>query len=280
MTESGERPTRREDRVAGERRSSPVEEGPSGRLSSSLQRGVGLLLEFSEERQLLGISELAELTGLSRPTTHRYASTLVQLGYLEQEGPARKYRLATGAGGPGAEIVGEIRRALPVREVLEDLRDAIGHTVSMGLLDGTRVLYIHRLFGHRRGQHAIDRELRVGAHIPAYCTALGRAMLASLSVAERRDRVAAIDLVPHGPRSIVEQHRLLVELDEVDSQAPVLSDEELVIGARSIAMLLPQTGRMQPLAIDVTVPSEAYTAAQLLKQIGPQLRLAARLTSP
>jgi len=231
---------------------------------------------FSKERQALGIAEMANLAGLSRPTTHRYARTFVRLGFLEQ-GAKRKYRLAPRAADPGAEVIREIRRALPARAVLEELRDEIGYTVSMGLLDGTRVIYIHRLFGHRRGQHLIDGELRVGAYIPAYCTALGKAMLASLSAAERRERVATIHLVPQGPRSITVQGKLLAELDTVNLRAPVVSDEEFVIGARSIAMLLPRPSSEQSAAIDVTVPSGAHTAAQLFTQIGPSVVRAAEL---
>lgn len=226
---------------------------------------------------MLGVSELADLTGLSRPTTQRYASTLVQLGYLEQ-GSARKYRLASRAADPGAEIIRELSRTLHrAHHVLEDLRDDIGYTVSMGALDGTRVLYVHRFFGHRGGQHLIDRELRTGTYVPAYCTALGKVLLASLPNTKRRARVATIHLVPQGPRSIAEHHKLLAELDGVDPRAPTVSDEEFVIGARSIAILISRATGKQPVAIDVTVPSDVYTNSQLLAQIGPKLRRAAKL---
>jgi IclR family pca regulon transcriptional regulator len=275
VIESSERTTPANKRASDDDQFSFIEEGPPGQLSSSFMRGIGLLLLFSEERQLLGISELADLAGLSRPTAYRYASTFVQLRYLEQ-GLSRKYRLASPAADPGTEIVREIQHMLQMHAALEDLRDQIGYTVSLGLLDDTRVLYVHRFFGHRSGQHMIDRELRVGAHIPAYCTALGKVMLASLPDAERRERVKTINLVPQGPRSITVQDTLLAELDDVDSEVPTASDEEFVSGARSIAMLLPRTVRTQPLAIDVTVPSHAYTTAQLIEQIGPKLGRAAQ----
>jgi IclR family pca regulon transcriptional regulator len=267
------------DNGAGDKGQPPRTRGiPSGRLSYSLQSGIALLLMFSEERQALGIAEMADLAGLSRPTAHRYARTFVRLGFLEQ-GAKHKYRLAAGAADPGAEVIREIRRALPARVALEELRDQIGRTVSMGVLDGTRVIYVHRLFGHRCGQHVVDRELRVGAHIPAYCTALGKVLLASLSDAERPERVATIHLVPQGPRSITVQDELLAELEDVSLRAPVVSDEEFVVGARSVAMLLSRASGEQPLAIDVTAPSTAYTASQLLKQIGPSVMRTAKLIS-
>lgn len=253
-----------------------IGEDNSGRMSQSLERGLKLLLAYSEGSQLLGVAELADIVGLSRPTTHRYAATFVQLGYLEQ-GHRRKYRLAPRAADPGTKIIQELCQALPADEALRELRTKTGYTVSMGALDRTRVLYVHRFFGHRRGQHKIDLSLRVGAVIPAYCTALGKAMLANLPEDERRELVTTMNLIPEGPNSIIEHDTLLAELDDIDPQAPLVSDEELIPGARSIAMFIARRGRMQPIAIDVTVPSEAYTATQLQEKIGPKLVRAAKL---
>jgi IclR family pca regulon transcriptional regulator len=248
----------------------PGEESQTARRSQSLERGLKLLLAFSEGSQLFGVAEMSDLVGFSRPTTHRYAITLVELGYLEQ-GAKRKYRLAPHAADPGTKIIRELRYALPADEALRDLRTETGHTVSMGVLDGARVLYVYRFFGHRRGQHAIDLGLRVGAGIPAYCTALGKAMLASLAEDERRELVSMIHLVPEGPNSILEHYTLLAELAKIDPRAPLVSDEEFVAGARSIAISIDRNNDARPIAIDVTVPSSAYTAEQLVQEVGPKL---------
>jgi DNA-binding IclR family transcriptional regulator len=104
-------------------------------------------------------------------------------------------------------------------------------------------------------------------------------MLASLPGTERSELVETIDLVPEGPRSITEQDALLADLDEIDPEVPLVSNEESALGATSIAMTLLRRNIKQPMAIDVTVPSDAYTATQLLKQIGPELTQVARLMS-
>jgi IclR family pca regulon transcriptional regulator len=275
-TDSDEPPAQDDDGTALHPQTQLVGEDKPGRLSASLQRGLMLLLAFSDGSKLLGIAELADQLGFSRPTTHRYASTLVQLGYLEQGG-AHKYRLALRAADPGTRIVRELRYPLQAEDVLRGLRDETGYTVSMGALDRTHVLYLDRFFGHRRGQHLIDLSLRVGAVIPAYCTALGKAMLANLPEGERHELVATMDLVAEGPNSIVEHNTLLAELDGISSQEPLVSDEEFVPGARSIAIPVTRPGSARPIAIDVTVPSEAYIAAELLEQIGPKLVRAAEL---
>ncbi len=253
-----------------------VRKEPNPRYSRSLEYGVAILECFSSERRELGIVDMAELVGLSRSTTHRYAVTLVALGYLEQESK-RKYRLTGRAGIPGSAAISAIRQSTHARGVLEELRDDTGYTVSMGVLDRARVTYVYRLFGHRPGQHAIDRDLGVGANVPLYCTALGKVLLASVSEAERRELLAGLSLIPHGPRSILDRDQLVAELERISLREAVVSDEESIGGARSIAVLVAQSHEELPLAIEVTVPSSAYTVAQLAKDIGPRLKRAAKL---
>jgi IclR family pca regulon transcriptional regulator len=245
--------------------------GPTDpRLSRSLECGVTVLQCFSGSRQVLGIADLANMTGMTRSTTHRYVITLVILGYLEATSK-RKYRLSSAASDPGMAKLGTIRRDLSrdlsVEVALEDLRNELGYTVSMGVLDRTLVLYVYRLFGHRPGQHVIDQDLGVGANVPLYCTALGKVLLASLTAAERRELLASLHLVPYGSKSITTKGKLVAELDRVSAQEVIISDEEFICGARSIAVLVPGSGCEGPLAIEVTVTSESYTVDQLVKSV-------------
>lgn len=249
---------------------------PDPRLSRSLEYGSAILESFSRERQVLGIADMAELVGLSRSTAHRYAMTLVELGYLEQNSK-RKYRLARGAAGPGTAAIGAIRRRVSARAVLEELRDETGYTVSMGVLSDVRVIYVHRLFGHRPGQYEVDQDLGVGANVPLHCTALGKVLLASLSDPERRELLARIEPTPYGPGSVKSMKELVAQLDRVSARGVVVSDEELVRGARSIAVLVARPRGERPLAIDITVPSSAYTVNRLVKSLGSRLKRAATL---
>src|SRR5690242_3043309 len=112
-----------------------------GRYSQSLERGLAILKEFTPDRPWLGIAEIAEALEMSRPTTHRYASTLVALDYLEQ-GPRRKYRLGTRAGDPGRSAVGSTALSEIPHQCLEDLRYASMCTTSMAVLDGDDIVYV------------------------------------------------------------------------------------------------------------------------------------------
>ncbi|HEY5194937.1 MAG TPA: IclR family transcriptional regulator [Solirubrobacteraceae bacterium] len=255
-----------------------VRPAPDPRLSRSLEYGVAILESFSREHQTLGIADISDIVGISRSTTHRYAMTLVALGYLEQD-TKRKYRLARRVAGPGSAAIGAIRQRVAARAVLEELRDDTGHTVSMGVLDGPRVIYVYRLLSHGVGQHAIDCDLGVGANIPAHCSALGKVLLASLSDAERRELLAGIKLIPRGPNTILKAADLTAELERTSPRGIVVSDEELLAGSRSIAVLVPRPPGEHPLAIDITVPSSAYTVERLVKRLGPRIKRAAKLIS-
>ncbi len=255
-----------------------VRAAPDPRLSRSLEFGVALLETFSVERQELGIAGLSDIVGISRSTTHRYATTLVALGYLEQDGK-RKYRLAPRAGRPGSAAIAAVRRDVHARAVLEELREQTGHTVSMGVLDRARVTYVHRLYGHRAGQYAVDASLGVGASVPVHCTALGKVLLASLSDAERREVLAGLHLRRHGPNTIVDKDALAAAIESISPRGAVISDEEAGPDMRSIAALVPRPSGEHRLAIDVTVPATAYTVERLRRQIGPRVKRAARLIS-
>jgi IclR family transcriptional regulator, pca regulon regulatory protein len=255
-----------------------IKAAPDPRMSRSLEYGVAILESFSRDHQELGIAALSDIVGISRSTTHRYATTLVALGYLEQD-TKRKYRLSTRAAGPGSAAIAAVRQQVHARAVLEELRVHTRHTVSMGVLENGRVIYVYRLFAHRLGQHAIDADLGVGASVPAHCTALGKVLLASLSDAERREALAGIQLTRHGPHTITDMRALVAELDRISPRGTVVSDEEMVEGSRSIAMLVARPIGEHPLAIDVTVPSATHTVEQLVKRVAPHLERAARLIS-
>src|SRR5712691_13106228 len=120
--------------------------------SKSLERGLAILSSFASARPLLGVSDLSREVGLSRSTTHRYVATLATLGYLQQDGATRKYRL-----GPRVLDLGfSAIHSMELREIsaphLQQLSDETGHTVNMAILEGTDILYVERCRSARAGQ--------------------------------------------------------------------------------------------------------------------------------
>lgn len=248
------------------------------KLSRSVEFGLAILECMSKDRPALGIADLADMVGISRSTTHRYATTLVVLGYLEQD-PKRKYRLSSRAAEPGMSVIGALRLRVPARPILEELRDRTGHTTSMAVLDRTRALYVHRLFGHRAGQYAVDGDLGIGAPLPVHCTALGKALLASMPDEERSPLLESLSLTRRGPNAIVAKRKLAAELERISESGVAISDEELMAGLRSVAVPVAVPAGVPPMAIDVAYPSDACSVAELTSKIAPLLQRAARRIS-
>ncbi len=250
----------------------------SGRFSSSLKAGLAILNCFSAEQPVLGIANLADELSMSRSTTHRYASTLVALGYLEQD-QSRRYRLAPRVVDVGMSVLDSMALRGKAREHLLELREQTGRTVSLAVLDETDVRYVDRLRGWRRGQHAVDLNLGVGARLPLHCSAMGKVLLANLP-AEERDRVIAeLELTRRGPNSITSKKALRAELERVRAEGLAVGDEELAPGVRTLAAPVVGPGGEVVAAIGIPVPADAFTRAQLQEVLGAPLRAAAKRLS-
>jgi IclR family pca regulon transcriptional regulator len=250
----------------------------SGRFSSSLVAGLAILNCFSAEQPVLGIANLASELSMSRSTTHRYASTLVALGYLEQD-QARRYRLAPRVVDVGMSVLDSMALRGKAREHLRELREQTGRTVSLAVLDGHDVRYVDRLRGWRRGQHAVDLDLGVGARLPAHCSAMGKVLLANLPEREREQAVAGLELTRRGPNSITSKRALRAELDHVRAAGLALGDEELAPGVRTLAAPVVGPDDEVIAAIGMPVPADAFTPAELQDVLGVPLRAAAKRIS-
>jgi DNA-binding IclR family transcriptional regulator len=240
-----------------------------------LLQGVALLECFRADRTALGIAEIAAMTGLSRPTTHRYAQTLLAVGYLEQD-VKRRYRLSNGPHKPGMNAIGMLRSETPAAaRILEDLCDRTGHTVSMAALDGDHAIYLHRFHAHGTGQYQADLDLRVGARIPLHSTAIGKALLASLSEPEQRKLLAQMTLKREGPNTITRKNVLEEELARIRTNRFSTCHQEQAADVHSIAAAITHTGRSRPLAISITIPPQLYTHKQMTKRFAKHVTNAA-----
>ncbi len=236
---------------------------PEPQFSRSLEYGLALLESFTAEHPAQQISDLADILELSRSTTHRYAQTLLALEHLEQD-PKRRYRLAHQAAQPGVSAIETLRAETPkATATLEELRAQTGHTVSMATINGTHALYTHRLHAHGPGQYVADLDHGTGAHIPLHATAIGKALLASLSQTEQKALIALLTLEQEGPNTIKTKKHLVEELNEIRTTGIATCNQEQAWGIRSIATHIPQPGRSRPLAISITTPATQHTTHTL-----------------
>jgi IclR family transcriptional regulator, pca regulon regulatory protein len=239
-----------------------------GRYSQSLERGLAILTAFTPDRTWMGIAELAETLEMSRPTTHRYASTLVALDYLEQ-GPRRKYRLGMRAGDPGRSAVSSTAlRNLP-QEFLADLRDRSTCTASLALLHGKDIVYIHRARSSWQGESEVAQRIGRGSHLPASRTAMGRVLLAHVSEQEQSDAIDAYADRPGSANALAAREKLIAELRSIRQKGIAIADQVRVHGQRCVAAPVMSKSSDVVAAIDVAASKSNFSRAQLLEQLAP-----------
>jgi IclR family pca regulon transcriptional regulator len=240
--------------------------------SQSLERGLAILSSFASARPLLGVSDLSREVGLSRSTTHRYVATLAALGYLQQDAETRKYRLGPRVLDLGFSAINSMELRHISAPHLQELSDATGHTVNMAVLDGADIVYIERCQSSRAGRREVDLNLHVGSRLPAYCTSMGKVLLAFLPSNELEAVLGAVRLARRGPNTITAKSELMKELERVRSRGLAVNNEELAYGLRSIAApVRSQTGDVVA-AINVAVHRSLVSLSDLIENLGATLR--------
>jgi IclR family pca regulon transcriptional regulator len=251
------------------------------RYSQSLERGLAILGCFTPKRPVLGIADIADELGMSRSTTHRYVITLVALGYLEQ-GASRKYRLGLRVTDLGMSALNSTGLREHAHPYLEELRQRTSYTTSLGVLDSTEVLYVDRVRSFRRGQGRIDLNLHIGSRVPAYCTSMGKLLVANLPDGEQRELLAQMKLTKLGPNTITSKKTLREELDEVQAAGFAVDDQEFAADLYAIAAPVRNEAREVVAAVNLAAPSSMISLEELVDALGPHLvstadRISARL---
>ncbi len=144
-------------------------------FATTLARGLGMLEAFRAGEEKLGNSELAQRTGLSRPTVTRLAQTLTELGYLQREG--NKYRPGVRVLSIAHPLLAGLRVRQLARPLMTELSAQLRSAVSLGTIDGLDAIYIET--SRSADPHPLSPD--IGSATPLAQSAIGRALLSMLS---------------------------------------------------------------------------------------------------
>jgi DNA-binding IclR family transcriptional regulator len=223
---------------------------------SVLERAFSILDCFGPDDADLSLADLSRRTGLPKSTVHRLAATLVAWRGLERVD--ERFRLGMRLFELG-ELVPHQRElrdaALPF---MEDLYEATHETVHLGVLDGTDVVYLAKVNGHRR----LSAPSRIGGRMPAYCTGLGKALLAH-SGPDLVEAIIGRGLRPRTPYTITVPSVLRTALAEVLAQGVAFDREENTLGVACAAAPVFMGGGRPVAALSVSAPTRHYEPEQL-----------------
>src|SRR5215468_11310416 len=139
----------------------------------SLDRGLQVLRAFNRERPRCTLSEVATEVGLSRAVARRSLLTLQHLGYVANQD--RHFFLTPRVLELGYSYLSSLDLPDLAQETMERLSQRVGESSSMGVLDGSEIVYVARIPVRR----LMSVALGVGSRLPAYATSMGRVLLAA-----------------------------------------------------------------------------------------------------
>ncbi|MCW2698106.1 MAG: IclR family transcriptional regulator [Modestobacter sp.] len=243
--------------------------------TSLVRRAFVVLACFSTSDRELSLAQLVARTGLPKATLHRLAGQLIAAGALERSG--RNYRL----GVKMFELSGAVWAQRVLRDIampfLQELYEQTRETVQLAMFDGDAVLYIDRIRGH----NTAVLPTFPGGRMPAYCTALGKAMLA-FSPAETVNGIIARGLIPLSPRTVTTPNLLIAQLRSIQRTRIAYDAEESVSGVCCVAApVLGANGRaIAAVSVSATTPRARRLRAESVRSCATRIGQALRDHSP
>ena len=198
---------------------------------TSLARGLLVIQSFTPQTPQMTISQLAAKTGLSRAAVRRCLYTLSKLGFAGIEEGSR-YTLLPRMLTLSNTYATSNSLSTSAQPILERMSAALHESFSVATLDGDDIVYIARTTVSR----VMSVDLHIGSRLPAYCTSMGRVLLAYLPVEQLEQYLARVVLVPHTPRTVNSVEKLRLALRNVRRHGYALVDQEYEIGLRSLAV--------------------------------------------
>ncbi|MEB0091136.1 pca regulon transcriptional regulator PcaR [Pseudomonas sp. CCI4.2] len=198
---------------------------------TSLARGLAVIHAFQERKRQLTIAQISHRTEIPRAAVRRCLLTLIKLGYATCDG--RAYSLLPKVLTLGHAYLSSTPLAISAQPYLDQMSDQLHEACNMATLEGDDILYIAR---SATTQRLISVDLSVGGRLPAYCTSMGRILLAALDDVSLHEYLDHVDLQPKTSRTLSNPQALLECLQQVRQQGWCIVDQELEQGLRSIAV--------------------------------------------
>jgi IclR family pca regulon transcriptional regulator len=237
---------------------------------TSLARGVAVIRAFSGQTRSLTITQISESIGISRAAVRRCLYTLGQLGYVASKD--RTFSLRPSVLSLGYAYLSSTPLAESGQPVLDRMSSALRESCSLAILDGDQIVYIARSNATKR---IMSVDLRVGSRLPAYCTSMGRVLLAGLRRQDLNDHLNSVTLHSYTHRTVTSPERLAQILNAVRSAGFAIVDQELEIGLRSIAVPIKDAQGGVIASINFGLHSSRASLSSMKTHFLPHLRAAA-----
>ena len=237
-------------------------------IMGGLAKGLAVIETFTADQPRQSIAEVAAASGLDRATARRCLLTLAHHGYADWDG--KFFTLTPRVLRLGTACLATMPLPQIVQPLLDRLSDEIGESSSVSILDGAEIVYIARAAQRK----VMSISLMPGTRLPAFCTSMGRVLLAALPEAEAEAILRAAPMPARTPHTLTVVAAVLQELARIRAQGYAVNDQEVEIGLRSIAVPLVNARGRVVAAINLGLAAASLPAEAIPDRFLPALRRA------
>ena len=246
---------------------------PGDAYVQSFARGLEVIRSFSASAPRQTLTEVAGRTGLTRAGARRILLTLQTLGYVESDG--RLFALTPRILDLGFAYLSSMPIWNVAEPVMEQLVEEVKESCSAGVLEGTDIMYVLRVSTRK----IMRNSLGVGSRLPAYCTSLGRMLLAGLPDVEVLRLLQASALEARTKHTLTDIDALLAKVQQARRQGWCMINQELEEGLVSLAAPIVNRSGRTVAALNISGQVNRTTPRQMQETMLPALREAAREVS-
>lgn len=241
---------------------------------AGLEKGLAVIEAFDDQHPRLTASQAGARCGLTRTAARRYLLTLAHLGYVGSDG--KLFWLTPRILRLGHAYLESARLPRLVQPFLQRIAGGTQEVAYLGVLDGGDTVYIARSGAHRH----MNTGYMLGSRVQAQVTAAGSAILAAMGETASDAWIAQHTLRTYTPYTISSPEQLRSELARVRRQGWALSEQQMELNYRGIAVPLLDRNNDVHGAISITMPINQEVAEDAVKRVLPVLQDAARVMRP
>ena len=213
----------------------------------------------------LGVTELSKRLKLHKNNVFRLLATLESRNYIEQNKVTENYRLGLKTLELGQTFIKQMGLLRQSRPVLEALVKECNETTYVAILKDCHIVYLD----------VVETDLtvrvvpRVGARLPAYCTAAGKVQMAYMTDEELENYLPTKEMKRYTPRTIIDREELKKHLKVICEQGYAIDDEEMDVGVKCVGAPIRDYTRRIIGAVSISGPSMRFTDERLEKELIP-----------
>jgi len=238
---------------------------------TSLARGLAVIQAFSQRQRELTVSQISVKTGFSRAAARRCLYTLSKLGFAASD-DSRYFHLTARVLALGHSYLASMPLAAMAQPILENVSHIVHESCSIATLDGMEIVYIARANVTR----IMSIDLGVGSRLPAFCTSMGRILMADLPGEKLDEFLSRVDFRRFTERTVPNVEKLRQILRTVQRNGYCIVDQELEAGLRSLAVPIKDSAGRVIAALNVGTHAQRVSLQDLTSRLLPQLRAAAQ----